>query len=83
MTDANRDAVSAIHLSGIATTHAIFETEAPSREALNNNHPPDCRQIIRSDEKVLGRVALSPVSRRPVYSGVVEVSEYVSNGLGK
>ncbi len=88
MNDADWDAVLAIYLEGIATRNATFETEAPSWDTWNNNHRPDCRLVARSNEKVLGWAVLSPVSRRPVYSGVAEVSVYVAAdargmGLGK
>lgn len=85
MNDADWDAVRAIYLEGISTRNATFETEAPGWEAWNNNHRPDCRLVARSGEKVLGWAALSAVSRRPVYSGVAEVSVYVAayaRGMG-
>ena len=88
MTDADWDAVRAIYLEGIATRNATFETESPSWDTWNNNHRPDCRLVARSNEKVLGWAVLIPVSRRPVYSGVAEVSVYVAAdapgmGVGK
>ena len=85
MTDADWDAVRAIYLEGIATRNATFETESPSWDTWNNNHRPNCRLVARSNEKVLGWAVLSPVSRRPVYSGVAEVSVYVAadaRGMG-
>ena len=85
MTDADWDAVRAIYLEGIATRNATFETESPSWDTWNNNHRPDCRLVARSNEKVLVWAVLSPVSRRPVYSGVAEVSVYVAadaRGMG-
>ncbi|MCS5658029.1 MAG: GNAT family N-acetyltransferase, partial [Dehalococcoidia bacterium] len=85
MTDADWDAVRAIYLEGIATRNATFETESPSWDTWNNNHRPECRLVARSNEKVLGWMVLSPVSRRPVYSGVAEVSVYVAadaRGMG-
>ena len=88
MTDVDWDAVRAIYLEGIATRNATFETESPSWDTWNNNHRPDCRLVARSNEKVLGWAVLSPVSRKPVYSGVAEVSVYVAAdaremGVGK
>ena len=85
MYDADWDAVRAIYLEGIATRNATFETEAPSWDTWNNNHRPDCRLVARSNKNVLGWEVLSPVSRRPVYSGVAEVSVYVAadaRGMG-
>jgi len=85
MTDADWDAVRAIYLEGIATRNATFETESPSWDTWNSNHRPNCRLVARSNEKVLGWAVLSLVSRRPVYSGVAEVSVYVAadaRGMG-
>ena len=85
ITDADWDAVRAIYLEGIATRNATFETESPSWDTWNNNPRPDCRLVARSNEKVLGWAVLSLVSRRPVYSGVAEVSVYVAadaRGMG-
>ena len=85
MTDADWDAVRAIYLEGIATRNATFETESPSWDTWNNNHRPDCRLVARSNEKILSWAVLSLVSRRPVYSGVAEVSVYVAadaRGMG-
>ncbi|MFZ0440622.1 MAG: N-acetyltransferase family protein, partial [Candidatus Sulfotelmatobacter sp.] len=50
----------------------------PDWEKWDNNHRKDCRLIARKEEQVLGWAALSPVSRRRVYSGVAEVSVYVA-----
>ncbi len=36
-----------------------------------------CRLVARSDDAILGWVALSPASGRCVYSGVAEVSIYI------
>lgn len=66
-----------IYLEGIATGDATFQTEAPSWEEWDNGHLSECRLVARSKGKVLGWVALSPVSSRCVYAGVAEVSVYV------
>ena len=72
------EAVRAIYLERIATGHTTSETEVPPWERWNNNHRPDCRLVARDGEQVVGWVDLSPVSSRPVYSGVAEVSVYVA-----
>ena len=72
------EAVRAIYLERIATGHTTIETEAPPWERRNNNHRPDCRFVARDGEQVVGWADLSPVSSRPVYSGVAEVSVYVA-----
>src|ERR1700730_13408445 len=41
-------------------------------------HLTACRMVARSEQEVLAWAALSPVSSRPVYRGVAEVSIYVA-----
>ena len=72
------EAVRAIYLERIATGHTTIETEAPPRKRRSNSHRPDCRLVARDGEQVVGWVDLSPVSSRPVYSGVAEVSVCVA-----
>jgi len=69
--------VRAIYLEGITTGHATLETEAPAWEKWNDCHLAESRLVARCDESVAGWAALSPVSSRPVYAGVAEVSVYV------
>ncbi len=71
-------AVRAIYLEGIATNQATFETVAPEWAEWDAAHRPDCRFVAWRGGAVVGWTALSPVSRRPVYSGVAEVSVYVA-----
>ncbi len=78
MRDADWTAVRGIYLEGIATKQATFETTAPDWESWNAAHRPDCRLVARRDGLVIGWAALSPVSARPVYRGVAEVSVYVA-----
>lgn len=66
-----------IYEAGIATGNATFQTEAPSWEAWDKAHRPDCRLVALCEGKVAGWAALSSVSARPVYAGVAEVSIYV------
>ena len=72
------DEVRRIYVEGIATGNATLETEAPDWEAWNRAHRPDCRLAARSDGRLLGWAALSPVSERCAYGGVAEVSVYVA-----
>jgi len=81
-------AVRAIYGEGIATCNATFETDLPDWEKWDSGHRKDCRVVARNGEQVLGWGALSPVSMRRVYSGVAEVSVYVTaasrgSGVGK
>jgi phosphinothricin acetyltransferase len=72
--------VRSIYLDGIATGQATFETEAPSWQGWSERHLPAPRLVAVSNETVAGWAALAPVSSRPVYAGVAEVSVYVSSG---
>lgn len=73
-----------IYIQGIATGNATFQKVAPSWEEWDHSHLSECRIIARTKENVLGWAALSQISSRCVYSGVAEVSVYVSNeDIGK
>lgn len=88
MQDADWPAVHAIYAEGIATGHATFETDVPSREIWDAAHLADGRVVAERDGQVVGWAALSPVSSRCVYRGVAEVSVYVAaaargSGVGR
>lgn len=78
MTPADWEQVRTIYLEGIASGQATFEVEAPSWEEWHAAHHPFARLVARSDGRVVGWAALSPVSRRRCYSGVAEISVYVA-----
>ncbi len=78
MTAADWPAVEAIYRAGIADGHATFETEPPTWEAFDAGKLDACRLVAVDGETVLGWAAVSPVSARPVYAGVVEHSVYVA-----
>ncbi len=69
--------VARIYAQGIATGNATFETEAPSWERWDAAHLPEHRFVALRERAVVGWVAVSPVSARRVYRGVVEESVYV------
>jgi len=71
-------AVSAIYAEGIATGESTFQAEVPSWEDWDRSHLQQCRLVATAGDKVVAWAATSAVSARPVYSGVVEVSVYVS-----
>ncbi|QHC57460.1 GNAT family N-acetyltransferase [Rathayibacter sp. VKM Ac-2760] len=71
-------AVEAIYREGIATGHATFEAEPPSGEAFNAGKMEVGRLVAFDGEQILGWGALSKVSTRPVYGGVVEHSVYIA-----
>lgn len=71
------EAVKSIYEKGIATGNATFQTSAPSWEEWDSSHLGTCRVAAEENTKVIGWVALTPVSSRCVYAGVAEVSVYV------
>jgi phosphinothricin acetyltransferase len=70
--------VRAVYADGIATRQATFETELPSWEAWDAAHHVFARLVADDPAGVVGWAALSPVSKRPCYAGVAEVSVYVA-----
>ncbi|MEU5384469.1 GNAT family N-acetyltransferase [Kitasatospora cineracea] len=70
--------VLAIYRAGIAEGNATFETETPSWAAFDAARLPVHRHVaLGPDGEVLGWAAVSAVSSRPAYAGVVEHSVYV------
>ena len=69
--------VARIYAEGIATGAATFETEVPEWEAWDRAHLPEHRFVAVEHDRVIGWVAVSAVSDRCVYGGVVEDSLYV------
>jgi phosphinothricin acetyltransferase len=78
MTAEHAPDVLAIYAEGIATGDATFETEAPTWAAFDAARLPAHRLVAVSDGTVLGWTAVSAVSSRCVYAGVVEHSVYVA-----
>jgi L-amino acid N-acyltransferase YncA len=78
MTVENAPSVLAIYQCGIDEGDATFETAAPSWPDFDASRLPDHRFVAVDDEgNVLGWIAVSATSHRPVYAGVVEHSVYV------
>jgi phosphinothricin acetyltransferase len=73
--------VRAIYAEGMATGQATFETSLPDWENWDANHLAVCRLVAGAGELVAGWAALSPVSRRPVYAGLAEISIYVGSAF--
>jgi phosphinothricin acetyltransferase len=69
--------VARIWADGIATGNATFETAVPSWDAFDAARLPQHRFVAEREGRVVGWVAVSPVSARAVYAGVVEHSVYV------
>jgi L-amino acid N-acyltransferase YncA len=72
--------VRSIYLEGIGTGNSTFEADAPDWNKWDSTHLSEHRLVIRAGNGVLAWAALSPVSSRRVYSGVVELSLYVAVG---
>ncbi|HEX6446135.1 MAG TPA: metalloregulator ArsR/SmtB family transcription factor [Streptosporangiales bacterium] len=66
-----------IYAEGISTGNATFETEVPSRGALDRKWVPGHRWVAEVDGVVAGWAAATPTSARPCYAGVLETSVYV------
>ena len=75
-------AVLAIYQAGLDTGQASFETVAPAWEAFDAARLPAHRHVAAdaATGEILGWVAASAVSSRPVYGGVIEHSVYVRPG---
>ncbi|WP_433754916.1 N-acetyltransferase family protein [Nocardia sp. CA-135398] len=82
------DQALAIYQLGIDDGDATFETTAPTWAKFDNSKLPDHRFVaLDPDDRVLGWIAVVPVSDRCAYAGVVEHSVYVhptarSRGVG-
>lgn len=79
MAPADADEVLAVYQAGLDTGQASFETTAPSWKAFDAAKLKDHRHVAADSATgtLLGWVAVSAVSSRPVYAGVVEHSVYV------
>jgi phosphinothricin acetyltransferase len=82
MVGGDAPAVLAIYQAGMDTGNATFETVAPTWASWDAGHVVDHRYVAENPTtgSVAGWAALSPVSDRCVYAGVVEVSVYVDPG---
>jgi L-amino acid N-acyltransferase YncA len=69
--------VARIFEEGIRTGNATFENEVPSWGDWDAAHLPEHRFVAERDGRVVGWIALVPVSPRECYAGVAEVSAYV------
>ena len=89
MTAADANAVLLIYAEGIVAGDATFQTEPPAWAEWDAGHLPTPRLVAREPGgNILGWCALSPVSRRAVYAGVLEESVYVAadargHGVGR
>jgi L-amino acid N-acyltransferase YncA len=77
MSPGDADRVLAIYQLGLDGGDASFEVTAPTWAAFDASRLAAHRFVAVADGLVLGWVAVSPTSGRPVYAGVVEHSVYV------
>ena len=75
---ADADAVLAIYQIGLDTGQASFETTAPDWAGFDAGRRPEHRFVAVAGDDLLGWVAVSSVSSRAAYGGVVEHSVYVA-----
>ena len=66
-----------IYKQGIDSGLTTFATNYPNYTDWNASHKEDCRFVAEDNGQITGFVAVSPVSSKPHYSGVVEVMVYV------
>jgi phosphinothricin acetyltransferase len=80
MLPADADQVLAVYQAGLDAGDASFETAVPSWADFDAGRLPAHRHVATCDDtgELLGWVAVSPVSARSVYAGVVEHSVYVT-----
>jgi phosphinothricin acetyltransferase len=78
MRAADAEAVLAIYQAGLDGGQASFETRAPGWAAFDAGKLPGHRFVAVGEQgTVIGWAAISAVSSRAVYAGVVEISVYV------
>ncbi|GAA2587303.1 GNAT family N-acetyltransferase [Actinomadura fulvescens] len=71
------DEVLDIFQAGIDSGNATFETACPTWAAFSAGKLAGHRFVARDAERLLGWVALSPISDRPVFAGIAELSIYI------
>jgi phosphinothricin acetyltransferase len=80
MLAADAEAVLRIYQAGLDSGLASYETVAPAWAAFDRGKLTLHRFVAVDQGSVVGWVAVSPVSTRPVYAGIVEHSVYVDQG---
>lgn len=81
MTANDWEEVSQIYYEGILTQNATFQNEVPTWVEWDESHLKICRFVAKQNEIIVGWVALSPISKRPVFKGVAEDSIYIKEGF--
>ena len=70
-----------IYKMGLDSRNATFETSVPSWTDWDSKHLKHSRFVYEENNEILGWIALSPVSTRKVYEGVVEVRVYIDTNM--
>ncbi|MGE4595145.1 MAG: N-acetyltransferase family protein [Gammaproteobacteria bacterium] len=68
-----------IYQQGIDSGDATFQEQAKDYDDWNESLLPNCRLVAENNGQAIGWAALSSASNRCVYSGIAEVSVYVSS----
>lgn len=77
--------VNQIFIEGIRTGNSTFTKQPPTYDEWKSTYIVESCFVAKANEKVLGWTAIKPVSNRPVFVGVGEVSIYMGRnyrGLG-
>ncbi len=87
MVESHYQQVSEIFIQGINGGNATYDSISPNWEDWDRAHLIPCRWVAITNQRVVGWVALSPVSARVVFRGVAELSIYIDTdfqgkGLG-
>jgi len=75
------DQVNKIFIQGIETGNSTFTKVPPSQEEWESTYVLESCIVARINNEVVGWVAIKPVSNRPVFVGVAEVSVYIRKGF--
>ncbi|NLZ68553.1 MAG: N-acetyltransferase [Spirochaetales bacterium] len=87
MTFDDLGAVTNIYNIAIKEGRSTFNSKLFTPQLWEESHLFNCRYVYLKDDKVVGWIALCPMSKRECYKGCVEVSLYVhpdyrSQGVG-
>jgi phosphinothricin acetyltransferase len=72
------DKVLEIYQEGLDTNIAACKTCAPDKNSWDKTHLEKCRFVAEINNKIIGWAALASVSSNCIFSGVAEVSIYIS-----
>ena len=70
--------INKIFVQGIETGNSTFTKVPPTQKEWESTYVLDSCIVARINNEITGWVAIKPVSNRPVFMGVAEVSVYIS-----